>query len=187
MAELDSTDVETFTGGRLSANDDSTDSVLAAALAAARRYCGWHVSPVREDDEVTIDGPGGTLLSLPTRAVIEVSEIVEDGVTLDVDSLDISKTTGTVQKHPRARWTNRGGAIAVTMTHGYTEDQAADWRRAVLQLADSMAAEAAGQRESADLITKKVDDVEYQWAGGILSTNDRLAAMFSAYRILPSP
>ena len=35
MAELDSTDVETFTGGRLSANDDSTDSVLAAALAAA--------------------------------------------------------------------------------------------------------------------------------------------------------
>jgi hypothetical protein len=187
VAELDTTDVETFTGGRLSANDDNTEAVLAAALAAARRYCGWHVSPVREDDEFTLDGPGGILLSLPTRALIELSEVIEDGVTLTVANLDVSKTTGTVQKHPRARWTSRNGAIAVTMTHGYTEDQAADWRRAVLQLADSMAAEAAGQRESADLTSKKVDDVEYQWAGGILSTNDRLAAMFSAYRILPSP
>ena len=86
MAELDASDVESFTNGRLS-DDDATARLLASALAAARRYCGWHVSPVREGDEIEVDGPGGRVLSLPTLNLAEVSELSEVGVSVDVGSL----------------------------------------------------------------------------------------------------
>lgn len=187
MAELDPSDVEAFTGGRLSDTDDQTELLLAAALAAARRYCGWHVSPVRTDDEVVVDGPGGTVLALPTRALIDVTEVVENGVTINTSNLDVSKTKGTVEKYPRARWTSRNGAITVTMTHGYTEEQAADWRLAVLSLTDSMAQSTNSLRGGADVVRKKIDDVEYQWSDRIISTDDKLSAAFAPYRILPSP
>lgn len=185
MAELTAEDLSLYARGRIT-DDDAAQDAVDSALAAARRYCGWHVCPVREDDEITIDGPGGHLLTLPTLNLLAVTALSEDGTEMNVTELDVS-ITGSVQKQPRACWTERPGGITVTIDHGYTEAEAADWRRAVLQLADSMAAESTGQRESADLTSKKVDDVEYQWAGGIISTDQRLASMFSAYRILPSP
>ena len=100
MAELAAADLATFTGGRLSAADANTGTVLAAALAAARRWCGWTVSPVATDVEVTVDGPGGPVLTLPTRNLIEVSAVSENGVDVDVSTLDISRTKGTVRKYP---------------------------------------------------------------------------------------
>ncbi|WP_293308876.1 hypothetical protein [Mycolicibacterium sp.] len=186
MAELAAADLAAFTGGRLSATAPETASVLAAALAAARRYCGWTVSPVAEVT-LTLDGPGGTVLALPTRKLISVTALSENGQSVDVSTLDISRTTGIVRKYPLARWTSRANGITVTMSHGQTEAEAADWRRAVLRLASELASDSSAKRDSADLTTKKVDDVEYQWASGLLSTNDQLAAMFAAFRILPAP
>ncbi|TXH47819.1 MAG: hypothetical protein E6Q97_26320 [Desulfurellales bacterium] len=184
MAELDASDVESFTNGRLS-DDDATARLLASALAAARRYCGWHVSPVREGDEIEVDGPGGRVLSLPTLNLVEVSELSEVGVSVDVGSLDVSRRKGNVVKQSGACWTSRYAGIAATITHGFTEDEAADFREGVLRLVDMMARE--GARDSPDLVVKKIDDVQYQWSDRLIDTDTRLSTLFAPFRILPSP
>ena len=185
LAELTAADLSAYTGGRLASGDAATAAVLAAALAAARRYVGWSVSPVASVT-VTVDGPGGAVLSLPTRNLISITAISEDGEALDPADLDVSRTKGTVTKYPVGCWTSRPGGVTVTMSHGFTEAEAADWRRAVLRLADLMSRE-SGQRDSADMVRKKVDDVEYQWADGIVSTDEILASMLAPFRILPPP
>jgi len=187
MGELTAADLSTYTKGRLP-DDDGTQELLDAALSAARRWCGWFVTPVQTNTAFQVDGPGGRVLSLPTLNLITLSSVTECGVALDVTRLDKSQRKGTVEKYPYGCWTYRAGGISVTMTHGFTETEAADWRRAVLRLADLMNRdETATQRNSGDLIRKKIDDVEYFWAAGIIDTDERLKALFSQYRILPSP
>ncbi len=187
MAELTPDDLNRYTKGRLAGGtDEDTQDLLNAALSAARRYCGWSVSPVQAGVTLTIDGPGGRVLSLPTLNLIAISAISENGVPWDATKLDMSRQEGTVEKYPNGLWTPRKGGISVTMTHGYSEIEAADWRRAVLRLADLMDRDDKS-RDSGDLIRKRIDDVEYQWAVGIISTDARLEALFSQYRILLAP
>lgn len=185
MAELNAADVASFTNGRLPNNADTTD-LLNAALTAARRYCGWHVSPVRVDDVVDVDGPGGRVLSLPTLNLIAVDEVSEDGRPV-TGELDVSRRKGTVEKRGGTRWTGRAGGIVATITHGYTEAEAGDWRRAVLRLVDAMSRETVTLREDPALVRKKIDDVDYQWAEGLIDSDARLAALLAQFRILPSP
>lgn len=185
MEALDTSDVESFTNGRLTAGA-STERLLAAAFAAARRYCGWNVCPVIADDEIVVDGPGGRLLSLPTLNLLTVSAVTECGANLDVSTLDVSRL-GTIEKYPTGVWTSRKSGIAVTMTHGFTAAEAADFLFGVLRLVDVMSAAAAGQRDTPDLLRKKIDDVEYQWTDRIVSDNEQLSAIFAPFRIVPAP
>lgn len=133
MPELSTDIVEQYTKGRLVAGDDETERLLAERLAAARRYCGWHVTPVRADDQLTLDGPGGRLLRLPTMQLGELVEVTENGVALDVADLYVSPL-GMVTKKSGACWANNLGAIVVKMTHGY--DTAPDFDAAVLSAID---------------------------------------------------
>lgn len=152
----------------------------AAALAAARKWCGWAVTP-SDPETVTVDGPGGLVLSLPTMHLTELTEVIEGGVTLDVDDLAFSVSAGTVRKRSGARWTSELGGITVTMTHGY--DTAPDFDAAVEQCAAALAT--AGTRSDMALKRKKVDDVEHEWfeqASSFLNTS-----LLAVYRILPSP
>lgn len=193
MAELAPNDVAAFTRSRLPA-DAGTQLLIDAALAAARRYCGWHVSPVRTGDVVEVDGPGHTsaVLSLPTLHLLDVTDIVEDGVDVNVARDVYWSRTGNVYKRGWARgWTP--GPVVVTITHGYTEAEAADWRRAVLRLVDQMSLEPfeAGTRPSSDVVRvrEKVDDVEteIQYGATLIADSDRLSALFAQFRILPGP
>ncbi|MEC4838171.1 hypothetical protein R2360_00270 [Mycobacteroides chelonae] len=59
--------------------------------------------------------------------------VVEDGVTLDLGSLEWSKT-GLVRKKSGAPWSNKLGAITVIMDHGFGD--AADFESAVLSYVD---------------------------------------------------
>jgi hypothetical protein len=129
MPELDSTIVELFTAGRLLTGAPETERALAAALAAARRYCGWHVTPVRTD-VVTLDGSGDVLLALPTRKLVTLITVVEDGVPLSIADLAPSEEGRILTKKSGACWTRNYRAIEVTMTHGY--DTAPDFDNAVL-------------------------------------------------------
>ena len=150
----------------------------AAALAAAQRYCGWIVTPPATVT-VTLDGPGGRVLSLPSLYVTDVSSVVEDGVDLDVSDLLVSPT-GLVRKKSGACWSSDLGAITVTMTHWF--DSAPDFDAAVEQAGVSLST--AANRGDAALKRKRVDDVEYEWfetASQYLST-----ALLAPYRILPS-
>lgn len=114
------------------------DVAQSVALAAARRFCGWHVTPVFDDDEVTLDGTGSPLLVLPTLRLVEVTGIVENGITIDVDDVHVS-ARGLVRKKSGARWSGLYGSIVVTMTHGFDEEMAADFDAAVASFADRRA------------------------------------------------
>lgn len=189
MAELSVTDVEAFSGGRLLASDPEVARMLAAALAVARRYAGWHVSPVRLGETLIIDGPDSRMLPLPTRKVVELTSVTEKGTVLDVDDLTwpiggppgIADRPIVVRKKSGGFWSGIYQAIEVTMDHGYTELEAADWRQAVLSMVDQIGS-LSGRGES-DLVSKKVDDVTYTWGnayttaaeGVIYSVNSVLA------------
>ena len=135
MAELTPTDVETYTQGRLHRDDTETARCLNAALSAARRYCGWHVTPVKENHQLVLDGPGGPLLVLPTLNLGELTSLTEDGDNVDLDEVRWSRR-GLVRKKSGGLWTCHFSAIEVTITHGFTEADAADWRSAVLSAVD---------------------------------------------------
>jgi hypothetical protein len=149
--------------------------VLTRALAYVRGFCKWHVTPVISEDVVTLDGPGqwggmsvgmgslyggsyyagtGTLrrtrvgsttLFLPTKRLQNVVSVIEDGVALDMTTLQWS-SAGFLVKQNMQPWTsnmagssvNGSTGITVTMTHGWSEDEAADWRGTVLAVADRM-------------------------------------------------
>ncbi|MGE2714199.1 hypothetical protein ACQI4L_09090 [Mycolicibacterium litorale] len=145
MAEPAPADVARYTSDRLAADDAETLRLLSAGLTAARRFCGWHVTGVREEDVVTMDGPGSALLVLPTLRLVELTAVVEDGVTLDVaTALDVSPR-GLVRKRSGTRWSDRFGSIKVTMKHGF--DDADDFNAAVLSFVDRSSLAATGGRE----------------------------------------
>lgn len=117
---LNAVAVESFTRGRLDRDDEETQRQLDAALAAARRYCGWHVTPVLVDDEVTLDGPDSQLLILPTLKMTELTEVDEDGEELNLADLNWS-ARGLIAKRSGYWWTPMFGAITVIFSHGYAD------------------------------------------------------------------
>jgi hypothetical protein len=116
---LDAATVESFTHGRLDSDDPETVRQLAAAVGAARRYCGWHVTPVVTNQSVTMDGPGNRILALPTLQLGSVTSIREDGITLNLADLQVS-ARGVVLKTDGTFWTDKLGGIVAVFTHGYS-------------------------------------------------------------------
>jgi len=180
VPELTTADVETFTRGRLLASDPVVEDILDAALVRARNYVGWAVSPLIEDDVVTLDGPGDRRLFLPTTKIVSVTSIVENGATVDpanyVPSADIPRMI----YREDAAWTCDYAGITVVYDHGFTEEEAADWRRAILLMVDRMSREQqSGARSDDDLVRKRVDDVEYQWIDYSDSANRAITSVES--------
>lgn len=115
---LDVVTLEQFTRGRLDRDDDESQRQLNAALAAARRYCGWHVTPVLTSTAITIDGPGQAYLFLPTLNLTAVSAVVENGVSLNVATLGWS-ARGVLVKTDNTIWAAGLSNITATVSHGY--------------------------------------------------------------------
>ena len=177
---LDVVAVESYTQGRLSRDDDETQRQLDAALAAARNYCGWHVTPVVADDEVVLDGPGNGLLMLPTLRLTGLSAIAEDGVAVDVAEVQTS-VRGMVRKNSGALWTANFGGIAVTFSHGFDASAAADFEAAILS-----AISRGGF--SADETPRVIGPFQYSdpaSAGGVFTGSE--LAVLSRYRIESAP
>lgn len=189
MPELTTADVETFTRGRLSASDPVVQDILDAALVRARNYVQWPVSPVIDDDVVTLDGPGGRELFLPTRKIGSVASIVENGTTVAPGDYVVSSNAQRMIYRKNGCWTTEYAGITVTYTHGYTEDEAADWRRAILQMVDRMArSQQSGARSDDDLKRKHVDDVEYEWIDWSAAADREITSVESIldhYRLAP--
>ena len=190
MGELTASDVSIATNGRVPDDGPTgkTTRRLTAALAAARGYCGWPVSPVMTDVTITMDGPGGCLLSVRTLKVIGTPTVTEDGRT--VDARWSADKPGLARKRNGGRWSGEYGAIQVTLTHGFSETEAADWRDAICSMVEEMTlrdkVDASTGRSARDLTRKKVDDVELDWAA-LRSSADKavfgVAATLDRYRI----
>lgn len=149
-----------------------------AALAAARRYCGWIVTPP-ETVTVTVDGPGRRPVLLRSLHVTNIVSVVEDGVTLDVADLRWSETGAVHKKH--GFWTCKPASIAVRFTHGY--DEAPDFDAAVEQAAHTLSV--ATIRDDPAMKRKRIDDVDYEWYGNV--TRVLNTGLLDPYRILLSP
>lgn len=121
--------VENFSRGRLDRDDAETQRQLDAALAAAQRYCGWHVTPVLTNVTVTLDGTGDSTIVLPTLMMTQLVSVSEDGVALDLADLNWSQR-GLIIKRSGLRWSEMFSSVAVTMSHGYAS--APDFESVVL-------------------------------------------------------
>jgi hypothetical protein len=152
------------------------------ARSAARRFCGWHVTPVREDHVVTLDGPGSPLLVLPTLRLVELTAVVEDGVSLDVSTNLYVSERGLVRKKSGACWSGVYGSIVVTMTHGFDDAPIDD---ADFSAADFNAAVASMAERSTDDRPIVVGPV--QWAAEAMATGSAFSvverSMLEQYRL----
>lgn len=171
MAEISVADLEAFTRERLDPADPETQRMLDAALRVVRREMGWHVSPVKTGHVVTIDGPDSRILNLPTRKLVTLTSVVEDGTTLSPSTLrwsagglpEENPRPVSVRKRSNGFWSGNYQGVVVTMTHGYTESEAADWRQAIMTMVDQMSQVPIGAGGISDgaLRSKRVDDVTY--------------------------
>jgi len=177
---LDAGAVAQYTSGRLPDNEE-TERYLASAYAAARAYCNWHVTPIRVDDEIVLDGPNDRVLALPTMYLNKLSAVTEDGVELDMTQLLWTAGTGgipvraTVRKLWNRYWGWKHNSITVKMDHGY--DSVSDFDQAVLEAVDRMSLTVdANVGASGPMVYKRVDTVHYQWSptGGALLNTDLL-------------
>jgi hypothetical protein len=156
--DLTPDDVQSFTQGRLAADDPETLRALDAALATVRAYCHWHVSPVRSQT-VTLRGDGWPELALPTLQVVEIVSVTEDGEPVDLDDITLYRNV-LIRKYGCWR-----GIVVVELSHGFTADEAAGWRDVVLRIVDRDSIN-VGDGGSGELVYKQVDDVQMRWAGG---------------------
>ncbi|QDQ97977.1 hypothetical protein [Tomitella fengzijianii] len=103
-----------LTGGEVDA-DDHTRRQLAAITTAIRNRCGWHIAPVITED-LTLDGPGGYDLALPTLRLEDIEQITDAGTT--IESPEWSRL-GNVRKPDRRPWSTRYQGITATIRHGF--------------------------------------------------------------------
>ncbi|QBP29672.1 head-to-tail adaptor [Mycobacterium phage Typha] len=98
---------------------EDAEFFLAAAEAAVRDYCGWHLAPSRTVTERVPLGERG-LIVLKTMHLTAVTSVVVNGEELDPEDYDweacgvITRTRPSWPNSPRPKAT-------VTFTHGYTD------------------------------------------------------------------
>lgn len=146
------------------------------ALSAARNYCGWHVTP-EDDSTVVLDGPGGSLLALPTLNLTDLKSVTEDGQAIDLEDLEWSRS-GVVRKKSGLPWTSSLGGITVRMEHGFEE--ADDFNQAVSMISASITSTV---RDDPAMTSKKVSDVEYQWAASLTGGIGPAAHLLEKYKL----
>lgn len=152
------TDLEEFQAGDVDLN-------LAAAVAAVRGYCRWHIAPERTE-EMTLRAVGGRVI-LPTLRATAVTIEDADGAAVSVDDYELE--AGFLRITCSAP-----GPLTVTLTHGYSE-LPADVKRVALSMANSGATTVGGRLKSAGPFT-------YEFPEG---SED--AAVLDRYRLAPRP
>ncbi|ASD53416.1 head-to-tail adaptor [Mycobacterium phage Lucky2013] len=183
--ELTTEDVDTYTQGRIDKDDPETARALAAALSRARRACGWHVTPVVEST-VRLHGSGHDFIVLPTLKPVELLSITEDGEEVDLDEVYfVSREPGVLYK--KCGWWCRG-PIEVTLTHGFTAEEAGDFREVVLQAVD-VANLMVGTGATGPITGLEVDDVNMRWSGLVdrswgIAKNPMLESVLYQYRLV---
>ena len=171
--------VEAYTKGKLKAEDLRVQDALAAVSRSIRRRAGWHIFPVVTAHTLVLDGPGGTVLSLPTLKLVTLTALTEAGTVIDpVAGVDVSRETGLVKKTDGSSWTTRYGHIVVTMDHG--EEEVPDLAMLCLKLAArGLASPMGATREQAGALSVNWSMTTQGVAGGITPTLDERSLMDS--------
>jgi len=167
-----------YTNRAIAADDPRAQLILDGATRAIRRYCGWHIAgPLTES--ITLDGPGSSLLQLPTMNVTSIASITENGETVAVDSFEWS-ALGELRKFG-CWWTDRYRSITISLTHGFTD--APDVVQVILQ------ASAAALSSPMGATREQAGQVSISWAttapgvSGGLSLLQRDLAVLDSYKL----
>jgi len=107
----------------------STERNLAAAEAAVRAYCGWHIAPTVIED-VVLDGSGTRSLFLKTLRLRDVIAAEVSGVPVDVTTLEWSEA-GFLRAD--GIFPDRLRSVKLTIQHGF--DSAADVAQIIRDIA----------------------------------------------------
>ncbi len=118
-----------------------------SAVGVIRDYCGWHIAPEFEET-VTLDGPGGPVLILPTRKVKAIASITNDGHL-------VSDPEWSSDGLVRGGWTGRFRGVVVTMTHGFSQ-----WPAELESLVRDMLA--AADRGGVKAVTSRSHQVAFE-------------------------
>ena len=167
------------TGGAVSQNDPRVSPLLDAASAAIRRYCGWHIFPVLPES-VVLDGPGGSLLVLPTLHVTGITALSNADTVEDVAGLEWSPR-GMVRKR-WGSWTDKFRGVSVTFEHGY--EDVPDLKQIVQQVvANALASPLGATREQAGQTSVSWASTAPGVSGG-LSLLERDMAVVNTYKLV---
>lgn len=166
------------TGGKIPTSDPRVEPLLKGASAAIRRYCGWHIAPVLQADLV-LDGPGGSLLTLPTLRLVNVLSFQDDGNPVEVADLEWSER-GMI-RHRGRRLTRKFRGIEATVQHGW--DEAPDVAQIVQQVvANALSSPLGATREQAGALSVSWATTAPGVSGG-LSLLQRDLDVLNLYRL----
>ena len=92
----------------------------ASTVADVRAYCGWHIAP-EVTETLTLDGPGGFVLHVPTLRLVDVVSITNDGTAITAPEWS---RNGLIRRgYPYdpwyGVWTWKMRGVVVEVTHGY--------------------------------------------------------------------
>lgn len=90
---------------------------LKEATSAIRSHCRQFIS-FYADDVVVLDSNGGSRLFLPELPVVEITAVIENGVTLTAD-IDYQLGQHGILHRVGAKWVRGIQAVQVVYSHGY--------------------------------------------------------------------
>lgn len=136
---------------------------LDEAISDIREACGWHIAP-SFTETVTLDGPGRSVLLLPSLHVTAVGSVTENGREL-VEGTDYEwSAKGTLRR--RCGWTDRYRGIVVEFTHGY-DVVPAKLAALILDVATAAAEVPVGQQP------EKIGPFEFGGGGVVFDSNQQ--------------
>lgn len=150
---------------------------LAAAEAAVRSYCGWHIAPVFAENLV-LDGTGGRSLFVRTLRLVSVTAAEVDGVVIDPATLEWSEA-GYVRAP--GVWVDKLRSVKLTVTHGF--EAVPDVAEIVRAVAARASASPTGVvREQAGAVSVSMSLTAPGVSGGVVLM-DHERRMLDRYRI----
>lgn len=154
------------------AGDERVPAAIAAASAAIRAWCGWHVSPPLEcTATVSADGRN---LRLPAMFVTAVDEVREGGEAVPEQAYEWRRE-GLVRRRDGAPWSGAWGGVEVDFTAGV--ECGPSLAAAVAQVVDAALTAPPGVREEH---AGNVGTTFSDGAGGFVLL-DRDKALFRAF------
>lgn len=158
-------------------NADPSADDLTAAESLVRKYCGWHIAPVIEEDMV-LDGTGTASLFIKSLRVVAVLAGEVDGTVVDPATLEWSeagylRTSGV--------WPDKLRAVKLTVQHGF--DDAPDVAAIIRAIAARASASPTGVvREQAGAVSIGFSLTAPGVSGGVVLM-DHERRMLDQYRI----
>lgn len=169
--------------------DVTAQLMLDAASNLIRHYCGWHIYP-SVALALTMDGPGGTVLQLPSKYVTDVASVTESGLVTDPGVYrwsqlgEIERSSAFWQNGAwRSWWTLGFRLIEVSFTSGYDVPPPELTTMVLSMTARALASPTGATREQAGGVMVQYALSSTHAAGGLaLMTNDM--ELLDPYRIV---